>query len=82
MAKETEVAKQLLSQGKKSQALICLKKKKLQESMLAKSQAQLENVSTMVAKELRRICEPCVTFVVFAVHVESRSTLSNSLKSS
>jgi hypothetical protein len=48
MAKETEVAKTLLSQGKKQQALLCLKKKKLQQSMLEKSQAQLENVSTMV----------------------------------
>ena len=54
MAKETEVAKKLLAEGKKAGALICLKKKKLQQSMLDKSQAQLENVSTMVRRAAPR----------------------------
>jgi hypothetical protein len=42
------VAKKLLSEGKKQQALIALKKKKLQEVHLARSQAQLDNVSTLI----------------------------------
>jgi hypothetical protein len=44
----SEVAKKLLSDGKKQQALIALKKKKLQEVHLARSQAQLDNVSTLI----------------------------------
>eukprot|EP00019_Armaparvus_languidus_P003706 CAMPEP_0168591092 /NCGR_PEP_ID=MMETSP0420-20121227/6939_1 /TAXON_ID=498008 /ORGANISM="Pessonella sp." /LENGTH=208 /DNA_ID=CAMNT_0008626839 /DNA_START=24 /DNA_END=647 /DNA_ORIENTATION=- len=48
MDKETEIAKQLLKQGKKKQALVALKKKKMQEAMLDKSQAQLENVATLI----------------------------------
>jgi charged multivesicular body protein 6 len=48
MTRETEIAKTLLAQGKKAQALIALKKKKLQEVHLARSQAQLDNVSTLI----------------------------------
>lgn len=44
----SEVAKKLLSEGKKQQALIALKKKKLQEVHLARSQAQLDNISTLI----------------------------------
>jgi charged multivesicular body protein 6 len=48
MTRETEIAKTLLAQGKKAQALIALKKKKLQATHLARSQAQLDNVSTLI----------------------------------
>ena len=48
MDKETEMAKQLLAAGKKKQALICLKKKKLQMTYMERAQGQLDNVSTMV----------------------------------
>merc|ERR1711907_127299 len=48
MARETELAKQLAAQGRKKAALICLKKRKLQQVMLDKSQAQLDNVSALI----------------------------------
>lgn len=48
MQRETEIAKQLLAAGKKPQALIALKKKKLQATYLERSQAQLDNVSTLI----------------------------------
>lgn len=44
----SEIAKQLLSSGKKQQALVALKKKKLQETYLQRSQGQLDNVSTLI----------------------------------
>lgn len=47
IAKETEIAKKLLKEGKKKQAMLALKKKKYQEQLLAKSQAQLENLQEM-----------------------------------
>lgn len=48
VARETEIAKELLKQSKKKQALLALKKKKYQEQLLSKAEAQLSNVSEMV----------------------------------
>jgi len=46
--RETEIARELLKQGKKKQAVLALKKKKYQEGLLQKSEGQLENIQTMV----------------------------------
>ena len=69
MNKETEVAKKLLAQGKKQQALICLKKKKLQQSMLEKSQAQLQNLITMVCL-CTTLIACCVTIFLHFVRAD------------
>lgn len=42
------MAKELAKAGKKKQAILALKKKKMQEQMLSKAEASLENVQTMV----------------------------------
>ena len=54
MARETEIAKKFLAEGNKQRALLCLKKKKLQEQMLEKSDAQLRNIEEMVRKKEER----------------------------
>ena len=46
--RETEMARQLMKEGKKQQALLALKKRKYQEGLLAQSQAQLANVKELV----------------------------------
>jgi len=46
--KEVEVAKQLIQVGKKRQALIALKRKKYQESLLGKTEGMLLNLQEMV----------------------------------
>jgi len=48
IARETEIAKQLLVQGKRDKALLTLKKKRYQENLLAKSEGQLQNIQEMV----------------------------------
>jgi len=48
LTKETDVAKSLLKQGKKKQALLALKKKKYQEVLLAKIETQLSNLQEMI----------------------------------
>lgn len=48
MTKETEAARTLMKQGKKKQALLAMKKKKYQETLLSKAESQLENIQTMV----------------------------------
>jgi charged multivesicular body protein 6 len=48
MDKETEVAKEQLAAGNKKNALLCLRKKKYQATLLEKAEAQLENVQQMV----------------------------------
>ena len=49
MARETEVARQLLRQGNKAAAVTCIKKKKLQQSLYDKTHGQLDNVQSMLA---------------------------------
>jgi len=46
--KERDVAKSLLQDGKKDKAMLALKKKKYQESLLEKTQKQLDNLQKMV----------------------------------
>eukprot|EP01108_Squamamoeba_japonica_P008642 TRINITY_DN7721_c0_g1_i1.p1 TRINITY_DN7721_c0_g1~~TRINITY_DN7721_c0_g1_i1.p1 ORF type:complete len:239 (+),score=94.06 TRINITY_DN7721_c0_g1_i1:95-718(+) len=48
MARETELAKQLAAAGNKRAALICLKKRKLQQTMLTKAEASMSNLTTMI----------------------------------
>jgi charged multivesicular body protein 6 len=48
LAKETEIARALLKEGKKKQALLALKKKKYQEQLLEKTEVQLSNVHEMI----------------------------------
>jgi len=45
--KEREMAKKLIKEGKKDRALLLLKKKRAQESMLAKTDAQLDNIEQL-----------------------------------
>ncbi|XP_060074799.1 charged multivesicular body protein 6-A-like [Ylistrum balloti] len=46
--KDRQVAKQLLHEGKKSKAKLMLRKKRFQESLLEKTDGQLENIEQMV----------------------------------
>jgi len=48
VARETEIARQLLKEGKKKQALLALKKKKYQEVLLTKSDNQLSTLQEMI----------------------------------
>jgi len=48
IGKETEIAKKLLKEGKKKQAVLALKKKKYQEQLLEKADTQLSNISEMI----------------------------------
>lgn len=47
--KETEIAKQLLARGDKKRALLALRRKKYQESLLSKTDAQLEQLEKLTA---------------------------------
>jgi charged multivesicular body protein 6 len=47
--KEVEIAKQSLAQGNKKKALVSLKKKKYQEQLLEKTDAQLMNLEELVS---------------------------------
>lgn len=47
--KETDVAKQLLAAGDKKKALLALRRKKYQESLLAKTDAQLEQLEKLTS---------------------------------
>ena len=47
--RETEIAKSLLSQGDKPRALLALRRKKYQESLLAKTDAQLEQLEKLTS---------------------------------
>ena len=46
--REAEVARECLRRGDKAKALLAIKKRKLQESMLTKADAQLINLENMV----------------------------------
>jgi len=46
--KETELARTLLKEGKKKQAILALKKKKYQEQLLTKSENQLSSLQEMI----------------------------------
>jgi len=45
--KEKELAKKLIKEGRKDRALLLLKKKRAQESMLAKTDTQLDNIEQL-----------------------------------
>lgn len=45
--RETDIAKQMLAEGDKARALLALRKKKYQESLLAKTDAQLEQLEAL-----------------------------------
>ncbi|KAK5660772.1 hypothetical protein OQA88_12139 [Cercophora sp. LCS_1] len=47
--KETEIAKQMLAAGDKKRALLALRRKKYQESLLAKTDTQLEQLEKLTA---------------------------------
>ncbi|KAK4180308.1 Snf7 family [Triangularia setosa] len=47
--RETEIARTLLSQGDKARALLALRRKKYQESLLAKTDQQLEQLEKLVS---------------------------------
>ncbi|KAF4125900.1 charged multivesicular body protein 6 [Geosmithia morbida] len=47
--KETEIARQMLAKGDKRRALLALRRKKFQESLLAKTDAQLEQLEKLTS---------------------------------
>ncbi|KAF3766129.1 hypothetical protein M406DRAFT_356214 [Cryphonectria parasitica EP155] len=47
--RETDIAKQMLAKGDKKRALLALRRKKYQESLLAKTDAQLEQLEKLTA---------------------------------
>jgi charged multivesicular body protein 6 len=47
--KETEIARQMLAKGDKRRALLALRRKKFQESLLAKTDAQLEQLEQLTS---------------------------------
>ncbi|TPX07852.1 uncharacterized protein E0L32_010427 [Thyridium curvatum] len=47
--RETEIAKQMLAQGDKKRALLALRRKKYQESLLTKTDAQLEQLEKLTS---------------------------------
>lgn len=48
--KETDIARQMLAKGDKKRALIALRKKKYQETLLAQTDAQLEQLEKLTSK--------------------------------
>ncbi len=48
--KETSIAKELLAKGDRQRALLALRRKKYQESLLAKTDAQLEQLERLTAE--------------------------------
>eukprot|EP01116_Phalansterium_solitarium_P015546 TRINITY_DN3440_c0_g1_i1.p1 TRINITY_DN3440_c0_g1~~TRINITY_DN3440_c0_g1_i1.p1 ORF type:complete len:267 (+),score=120.06 TRINITY_DN3440_c0_g1_i1:210-1010(+) len=48
IAREVELARQLLADGKRKQALLCLRKKRYQEQLIDKTATQLNNLQEMV----------------------------------
>ncbi|KAL8377744.1 hypothetical protein RB595_008435 [Gaeumannomyces hyphopodioides] len=46
--KETEIARRMLAQGDKKRALLALRRKKYQESLLSKTDAQLDQLEKLV----------------------------------
>ncbi|KAK3314968.1 Snf7 family [Apodospora peruviana] len=48
--RETQIAKQLLAQGDKTRALLALRRKKYQESLLAKTDSQLEQLEKLTSE--------------------------------
>jgi charged multivesicular body protein 6 len=47
--KETDIAKQMIAKGDKKRALLALRRKKYQESLLIKTDAQLEQLEKLTA---------------------------------
>ncbi|KFA67090.1 hypothetical protein S40285_03009 [Stachybotrys chlorohalonatus IBT 40285] len=48
--KETDIAKQMIAKGDKKRALLALRRKKYQESLLAQTDAQLEQLEKLTSK--------------------------------
>lgn len=60
--KETEVAKKLLLAGDKKRALLALRRKKYQESLLAKTDAQLEQLEKLTSEVEFALVQKVVLF--------------------
>ena len=56
--REHEIAKQQLAAGNKDRALSALRRRKYQEGLLVKTDAQLENLEKLVRSGLYTICKP------------------------
>jgi charged multivesicular body protein 6 len=48
-SRETEIAKEMLAEGDKTRALLALRRKKYQESLLTKTDAQLEQLEQLTS---------------------------------
>ena len=48
-SRETDIAKQMLAQGDKKKALLALRRKKYQESLLSQTDAQLEQLEKLTS---------------------------------
>ncbi|PHH62762.1 hypothetical protein CDD81_6750 [Ophiocordyceps australis] len=75
--KETDIARQMLARGDKKRALLALRRKKYQESLLSKTDAQLEQLEKLTANvEFARIQKDVVfglaqgTRVLKEIHAE------------
>lgn len=54
--REQEIAKQQLAAGNKDRAILALRKRKYQESLLAKTDGQLENLEQLVRRTQSLLC--------------------------
>ncbi|KAJ2897802.1 Charged multivesicular body protein 6 [Zalerion maritima] len=75
--RETEIAKELLSQGDKTRALLALRRKKYQETLLQKTDAQLEQLEKLVSSVEFAMIQKDVVFglqqgtsVLKEIHIE------------
>ena len=65
--REHEIAKQQLAAGNKDRALLALRKRKYQEGLLAKTEAQLENLDHLVRRALCLVVRPGIYHVLVQV---------------
>ena len=75
--KETDIARQMLARGDKKRALLALRRKKYQETLLAKTDAQLEQLEKLTSNvEFAQIQKDVVfglqqgTKVLHQIHAE------------
>lgn len=75
--KETEIAKQMLVKGDKKRALLALRRKKYQESLLAQTDAQLEQLEKLTSNVEFALIQKDIVFglqqgtkVLKEIHVE------------
>lgn len=74
LEKDRQVAVNLLREGKKDKAKLMLRKKKFQESLLAKTYGQIDNLEQLVhdlefaqiEQEVVKGLEVCITTILFA----------------